>query len=204
MKCIVRKLSEPVNNEALPVLKDIQIKEYAMANEPKQYIEITEALQGQGYNAIKINMVAVSSRNNLNAYMWASNSYVSCDQVASGGVISLRGTYAGAQTRVTIQANTEQHITLDGYNKKIIINDTEETRDKISASSPALFYVLGYPSMDSLDINMIKLKKVEILVGSTDEVLASLVPAIYNGTPCLYDTINSKAYYANSGTISVA
>lgn len=203
MKCIVRKLSEPVNNEALPVLKDIQIKEYAMANEPKQYIEITEALQRQGYNAIKINMVAVSSGNNLNTYMWTSNSYVSCDQVVSDGVISIRGTYAGAQTRVTTQANTEQHITLDGYNKKIIINGTEEIRDNISASSPALFCVLGYPSVTLSSINMIKLKKIEIFIGSTDELLASLVPAIYNGIPCLYDTINSKAYYANSGTISV-
>lgn len=203
MKCIVRRLSEPVTNEALPVLKDIQIKEYAMANEPKQYIDIVEALQGQGYNAIKISMVAISSAYNLNTYIWASNSYVSCDQTSSGGVITLRGTYAGAQTRVTIQANTEQHITLDGYNKKIVINDTEEIRDNISASSPALLYVLGYPSMTLSSINKIKLKKIEIFVGSTDELLASLVPAIYEGIPCLYDTINSKAYYANSGTISV-
>ena len=203
MKCIVRRLSEPVTNEVLPVLKDIQIKEYAMANEPKQYINIVEALQGQGYNAIKISMVAISSVNNLNPYMWAPNSYVSCDQTSSNGVITLRGTYASKQTKVKIQSNTEQHITLDGYNKKIIINDIEETRDNISASSPASFCVLGYPSSALSSINMIKLKKIEIFVGSTDELLASLVPAIYEGIPCLYDTINSKAYYANSGTISV-
>lgn len=203
MKCIVRRLSEPVNNEALPVLRDIQIKKYAMANEPKQYVEIVEALQGHGYNALKINIVAVSSTDNLNSYMWAANSYVSIDQTSSGGVITLRAVYAGVSTAQTIQANTEQHITLDGYNKKIVINGAEDTRGNISSSTPASVCVLGVPTTSLSIVNKIKLKKVEVLLGGTDEVIASIVPAIYNGVPCLYDVVNLKAYYANSGNISV-
>ena len=203
MKCIVRRLSESVNNETLPVLRDIQVKNYAMASEPKQYVDIVKAFQGLGYNELKINIVAISSAGNINSYMWATNSYISIDQVASDESITLRASYAGVSTKAIINSFSEQNITLDGYNKKITINGFEESRDNISSSTPSSVCVLGFPTTSLATINQVKLKKVEIVMGNTNEVLASIVPAVYNGTPCLYDVINNVAYYANSGEIIV-
>lgn len=83
--------------------------------------------------------------------------------------------------------------------------DTAITSSTVSGYWVAFHMVSSSGTLSSSYSNkmMWKIKSMKIYDATTNDLVANIVPATYNGTPCLYDKVTDTPLYPNTGTLTV-
>lgn len=204
MDCIVRKLKATVNNDNLPVFKNVVLKNYITTSQNGQYIPFPDIFSHTRNTQIKVKYETVNLTGAVKVFGFLTNTYIYQNQQYCRVFIDSGGQYA------TVSANIEITVLMNTKDGAYSVNGTayddlaQETENALFARMMAF---ASYNAVGTSVAGKIKIKEIEITTHTTaDDTGAgevyTLVPAEVNGVACLIDSVRGTVYgEANNGTL---
>lgn len=198
MKCIVRKLKATIDNDTLPVFKNVVLKNYITTTQDGQYIPFPDIFSKMNQTKMEAVVEATVDTTSgilpvfgsgANNYMERSNGYFRAHNQDNGELVS-------------VPKNTEVSVGYNSADMSYFIGETTGFCTTQTTSENIYDRMMAFGTYNRLSskAGAIKIKQVKITTHLNEVYI--LVPAEINGVAVLYDA-DRGVYYgeANGGTL---
>ena len=196
-------------NPASPVV----YKTYAATTGSDQYVDISSLtdLAALTFNNVKVEVEAILLQKVTKMGLWSMrNKYCGIATYSSGNKLFFAPNFStSSETYVEPIVDHLYQITQNTKTGVCSVDGTDYNASAIESSGTStnwgIFTLMttNEPSTEYFSNGNWKLKSFKVYNATTNALVADIVPATYNGTPCLYDKVTDTPLYPNSGTLAV-
>ena len=206
-----------VANQSYTPASPVVYKNYATTTDTDQYVMLATPESGlSGLVALKLNNIKTEVEaylvgNTANAGLFSGKNLRLgvCTKSDNRLVFGVNGPSTGTVFIDNVQ--TGNHVFDQNSKTGVCHFDNTEYTDTALTSTMESDYWVAFQMVSSNGTvsggysgkNMWKIKSMKIYDATTNDLVANIVPATYNGTPCLYDNVTDTPLYPNTGTLAV-
>ena len=192
-------------------------KNYATTTDVDQYVMLATPESGlSGLAALRLNNIKTEAEvylvgTTVNAGLFSTLNLRLGIATKTGPNLAF-GVQGPANTTVTIENITTGVHVFDQNTKTGVchLDGTEYTDTALTSASLSNYWVAFHIVTSTGELtgvysskNMWKIKSLKVYDATSNDLVAEIVPATYNGTPCLYDKVTDTPLYPNTGTLAV-